>query len=270
MIRSVYDERFGGSAAERYERFFVPAIGAPLAADLIETAALRPGQRVLDVACGTGIVTRLAAERLGDSGQLVGTDVNPGMLEVARSVADGTPIEWREANAESLPLEDESFDVVLCQMGLQFIPNRLAASREMRRVLASGGHVVLNLPGPAPEPMAIFADALARHVDPKVASFLNLVFSLYEPHEVHEIMESAGFREIDVRRATKRLRVPPPEQFMWQYIQSTPMAGVFAELDKERRSALERDVCTQWQEHCSDDGAMRLEVPMTTAIGRRA
>jgi len=270
MIRAVYDEQFRGSAAESYERYFVPAIGAPLAADLIETAALHPGERVLDVACGTGIATRLAAERLGDSGQLVGTDVNPGMLEVARSVADGTPIEWREANAESQPFVDESFDVVLCQMGLQFVPNKLAALREMRRVLASGGRAVLNLPGPAPEPMAVFADALARHVDPKVASFLHLVFSLYEAHEVREIMESAGFREVDVLRATKDLRVPPPEQFMWQYIYSTPMAGVLAELDEERRAALEREVCRQWLEHCSDGGAMTLEVEMTTAIGRRA
>jgi ubiquinone/menaquinone biosynthesis C-methylase UbiE len=269
MTRAVYDERFHGSAAESYERYFVPAIGAPLAADLVETAALQPGERVLDVACGTGVVTRLAAERLGDSGSLLGTDVNPGMLEVARSVADGARIKWHEADAESLPFADESFDVVLCQMGLQFIPNKLASLREMRRVLASGGRAVLNLPGPEPEPMAVFADALARHVDPKVASFLHLVFSLYEPDEVREIMGSAGFRDIDVRRATKELRVPPPEQFMWQYIHSTPIAGVLAELDEERRAALERDVCTQWLEYCAD-GAMTLQVGMTTAIGRRA
>lgn len=269
MTRSVYDERFRGSAAASYERYFVPAIGAPLAADLVEAAALQPGERVLDVACGTGIVTRLAAERLGDSGRVAGTDVNPGMLEVARSAADGTPIEWHEANAESLPLADESFDVVLCQMGLQFIPNKLAALREMRRVLASGGRAVLNVPGPTPEPMAIFADALARHVDQKLASFVHLVFSLHEPHEVREIMDSAGFRDIDVRHANKELRVPPPEQFMWQYIHSTPMAGALAELDEERRAALERDVCTQWLKHCRD-GAMTLKVGMTTATGRRA
>jgi ubiquinone/menaquinone biosynthesis C-methylase UbiE len=269
MARAVYDERFRGGAAESYERYFVPAIGAPLAADLVEAAALQHGERVLDVACGTGVVTRLAAERLGNSGRLAGTDVNPGMLEVARSVVGGKRIEWHEANAESLPLADESFDVVLCQMGLQFISNKLAALREMRRVLASGGRAVLNLPGPTPEPMAIFADGLARHVDPKIASFVHLVFSLYERDEVRELMGSAGFCDIDVRRADKELRVPPPEQFMWQYVHSTPMADALAGLDEKRCAALERDVCTQWKEYCRD-GAMTLRVGMTTAIGRRA
>jgi ubiquinone/menaquinone biosynthesis C-methylase UbiE len=268
MMQEVYGEDFQGSAAENYERYFVPSIGAPLAADLIETAALQPGERVLDVACGTGVITRLAAERLGGSGRLAGTDINPGMLEVARSVAVGTPIEWHEANAESLPHADGGFDTVLCQMGLQFIGNKLAALREMRRVLAPGGRVVLNLPGPAPKPMAAFAEALARHIDPQVASFLHLVFSLHEPAEVRELMESAGFRDVDVRRATKVLRLPPPEQFMWQYIHSTPMAGVVAEVDQEQRAALERDVCTQWREHCTA-GGMTLHVGMTTATGRK-
>lgn len=268
MTQEVYGQHFHGNAAENYQRYFVPAIGAPLAADLIETAALQPAERVLDVACGTGVVTRLAAERLDGSGRLAGTDVNPSMLEVARSVVAGTPIEWHEANAESLPHAEESFDVVLCQMGLQFVTNKLAALREMRRVLAPGGRAVLNLPGPAPKPMVAFADALARHVDPKVASFVHLVFSLHEPGELRELLESAGFRDVDVRRATKALRVPPPEQFMWQYIHSTPMVGVLAEVDQQRRAALERDVCARWQEDCTD-GAMTLQVGMTTAIARK-
>ena len=118
MTHTVHEQPFSGSAAENYERYFVPAIGAPLAADLIETAALQPGERVLDVACGTGIVARLAAASLGESGRLAGTDVNPDMLEVARAVADGLPIDWYEADAESLAQPEASFDVVLCQMSV--------------------------------------------------------------------------------------------------------------------------------------------------------
>jgi SAM-dependent methyltransferase len=206
---------------------------------------------------------------MGDSGRVAGSDVNPAMLEVARSTAPpGASIEWHEANAESLPHADESFDVVLCQMGLQFVPNRLAALREMRRVLVPGGRAVLNVPGPTPDPMAVFADALARHVTPDVASFMHLVFSLHEPGELRGMMDEAGFRDIDVQRATKTLRVPPPEQFLWQYVHSTPMAGALAEIDEGRRAALERDVCTQWEAYCADD-AMILEVGMTTAIGRK-
>src|SRR5215207_11707155 len=121
-------EAYGGSAPENYERYFVPVIGAPLATDLVDVAALRPGERVLDVACGTGVVARLAAERVEATGTVAGIDLNPGMLAVARSVTPpGMVIEWHQSSAEAMPLPDEAFDVVLCQLGLQFVPDKLAA-----------------------------------------------------------------------------------------------------------------------------------------------
>lgn len=175
MAERVYDAQFSGNAAENYERYFVPAIGAPLAADLVDAAAPQIGERVLDVACGTGVVARLAAERIGETGRIAGSDINRSMLEVARSLpAAGVSIEWHEADAESPPHADESFDAVLCQMGLQFVGNKGAALREMRRVLVAGGRAVINVPGPAPAPMAVFADALGRHVGAKAAAFMHL------------------------------------------------------------------------------------------------
>ena len=116
-------ERYGGTAAENYERYFVPAIGGPLATDLTEVAALDAGERALDVACGTGIVARLAAERVGPTGSVDGLDVNPGMLAVARSVAPpGAAIEWHQSDAQALPFPEDAYDAALCQMGLQFLP----------------------------------------------------------------------------------------------------------------------------------------------------
>src|SRR5512146_3463808 len=110
-----YWKTYSGSAPENYERYFVPQIGAPLAADLLEIAALRPGERVLDVACGTGVVARLAAQRVGPTGSVAGLDLNPGMLAVARSVAPSdSSIQWYESSAEAMPLSDETFDAVLC------------------------------------------------------------------------------------------------------------------------------------------------------------
>ena len=110
-------ESYGGTAPENYERYFVPVIGRPLAERLVERAALQAGERVVDLACGTGIVARLAAERVGSTGAVDGVDINPGMLGVARRASTATNVRWYEASADALPLDDQSSDVVMCQMG---------------------------------------------------------------------------------------------------------------------------------------------------------
>ena len=118
--------------AEIYESFFVPALSAPWAEDLLRRTAPRPGERVLDVACGTGIVARRVAPRVGPTGRVVGVDPNLGMLAVARAAAaaEGVSIEWREGRAEALPVEDAAFDLVCCQVALMFFEDRAAALRE--------------------------------------------------------------------------------------------------------------------------------------------
>src|SRR5262245_54532081 len=115
-----YQAGMGGSLPELYERDLVPAIFAPWAEALVDVGALHLGERILDVACGTGVVARYAAQRVGSTGQVVGLDLNAAMLGVARAVpaAAGAPIEWLEGNATVLPLPDRTFDVVLCQQGL--------------------------------------------------------------------------------------------------------------------------------------------------------
>src|SRR6185503_2261928 len=100
-------EKYGGTAPENYERYFVPAIAAPLAEELVRAAGLRAGERAIDVACGTGVVARLAAARVGDMGAVAGVDINPGMLAVARTVTPPeVAIDWHEASADTLPFAD--------------------------------------------------------------------------------------------------------------------------------------------------------------------
>ena len=125
----------------------VPAVFGPWAKHLLDTAALGPGMRVLDVACGTGIVARLAASQVGPTGQVVGLDTNEAMLAVARAqvLPTGAHVEWRQGDAIKLPLRDGEFDTVLCQHGLQYVSDRLAALREMKRVLASGARLGLSV-----------------------------------------------------------------------------------------------------------------------------
>jgi ubiquinone/menaquinone biosynthesis C-methylase UbiE len=262
-------ETYGGSGPENYERYFVPVIGAPLATDLIEIAALRPGERVLDVACGTGIVARLAAERVGAAGTVAALDLNPAMLAVARSVAPpGMSIEWHGSSAETMPLPDEAFDVVLCQLGLQFMQDRLAALREMRRVLAPGGRLVIKVVGPTPPLFAILAEALARHINPEFSAFMHLVFSLHDTGELQHLIGSAGFREVAVKSETKTLRLPLPKEFLRQYVQCTPFADAVAQADDEGRAALEREVVAKWQRFV-EDGALMLSLGIVVATARK-
>ncbi len=268
MAEQHFGEGNGGNPPANYERFFVPAIGAPLATDLLRFARLRPGERVLDVACGTGLVARLASRQVGDTGTVTGLDVNPGMLAVARSATPpGVPIDWQEASAEAMPFPDASFDVGLCQMGLQFMPDKQAALREMRRVLVRGGRLVLNVPGPTPQLFTFLGEALARHLGAEAAGFVNHVFSLHDPAEIQNLASGAGFHDIDVQSDTKRLRLPAPEQFLWQYVHSTPLAPPLAQVDRERRDSLERDVLAKWQDFV-EDGALVLHVRMVVATAR--
>jgi ubiquinone/menaquinone biosynthesis C-methylase UbiE len=257
----------GTSAPDNYEQYFVPSIGGPAAKGLVAAARLQPGERVLDVACGTGVVTRAAAGAVGPAGRVAGLDVNPGMLATARKHAPPeSPIDWYEASAESMPLPDGAFDVVLCQMGLQFVPNRTAALGEMRRVLADGGRAVVNVPGPTPEIFSILADGLDRSIGSQPAAFVRAVFSLHDADELRKLLQDAGFRDVEAGSALARLEVPGPNDFLWQYIASTPMAEMAAKAGEQSRDALERDVTDRWKPFCVN-GGMRLEVRMTTAIG---
>jgi ubiquinone/menaquinone biosynthesis C-methylase UbiE len=247
-------EAYAGTGPENYERYFVPAIGRPLANALVDLAVVRPGQRVLDVACGTGIAARVAAQRVGHGGLVVGADINPGMLAVARSTpADRVPIEWHEAAADALPFPDGTFDLVLCQLGLQFFPDRLRALRDMRRVLAPSGQALALVPGPAPEIFVILEEALASHLTPEVAAFVRVVFSLHEPDELRGLMADAGFRRPAARAHTQTLHLPSPGEFLWQYVYSTPLATAAADLDNHARAAVTRDVVASWRPFTQQD-----------------
>ena len=262
--QSVYGQTDGGSPAENYQRYFVPMIGGPLAEDLAVEAALQPGERVLDVACGTGVVARLAAERVGPSGSVAALDPNPAMLSVARSIpSSGAEIRWYETTAESIPLPDGGFDVVLCQLGLQFVADKAAAIREMRRVLAPGGRAFVSTPLPSTF-FDVLDHALARHVGSEGAGFVRMVFSLHDSATIARLFREAEFCDVTVRTYARQVRLPVARDFLWQYANCTPLTGMLSNLDADRIAALERKVVREWQSW-SDDGGMRYEQGMNVA-----
>ena len=262
-------KQYGGNTAENYERYFVPTIGVAFATALLDAVEVHPGERVLDVACGTGIVTRLAAERVGPNGAVAGLDLNPGMLAVARSVpSSGAAIEWHEADAESLPLADGSFNAVVSSLGLQFVPDKALALREMWRVLAPDGRVAIGTVGPTPPLFEILEQALARHVKPEAAGFMRAVFSLYEPQELEKLASGAGFRDVEVELKALPITLPGPADFLWQYVHSTPLAPAVAEIDDARQAALERDVVAAWQSFVKD-GALAFDANAVLTTARK-
>lgn len=141
---------FDENPDELYERYLAPAKFGPWAADLVALGDPRPGERVLDAACGTGIVARLAVPKVGPTGKVVGLDLNAGRLAVAKSLSSvsETNIEWREGDVGALPFSNAEFDLICCQQGFQFFPDKFAASRETFRVLVSGGRLAINAAAP--------------------------------------------------------------------------------------------------------------------------
>jgi SAM-dependent methyltransferase len=197
-----------------YEEWFVPAVFAPLAREVLAQTAIPATARILDVACGSGIVARTAATQIGDTGRVVGIDANPAMLAAARraAAAEGLTIEWRKGNAEDLPFADASFDLVLCQQGMQFFPDRQRAADEMHRVLAPGGEVALTTwRGLDQHPICA---ALARSARERFGSpALEAPFNLGDPAELGRLLQGAGFTDISVEPVAIETDYTEPGQF---------------------------------------------------------
>lgn len=239
-------------AAERYQAIIVPAILGPAAQALVDHAGLEPGTTVLDVGCGTGAAARLAAERVGPRGRVVGADLNAAMLAVAREQpSTGAPIEWIEGSALSLDLPSRTFATVLCAQTLQFIPDRAAALSEMHRVLAPGGHLALSVW--APIERSRYFDALTRAIDDQlgssVAAALRAAFSLSSRDQVLDLLSAAGFVDPEAVERELPLHLGPLSEFIPRQLSATPMAAAFAAAAPETRLALVQQVETQLEGH---------------------
>jgi len=245
-----------GNAAENYERYLVPSILGPWAENLLDLVEPKPGEHVLDLACGTGILARLVAQRIGKSGRVVGLDLNQGMLVVARSVSPSDAIEWHEASALSLPFEPGSFDVVVCQQGLQFFPDRPLALAEMRRVLRRGGRVgISSWRGIAQAPgFEVLARSVSEHLGGETAAPLRGPFGLADESILTGLLVDAGFRDVLIRSAVRTLEFPSADAFAIRYLSASPLAGAVAQMSEESREQLLTRVRTGLGLYVTGDG----------------
>ena len=235
------------SVPENYDRHLAPVIFEPWAEILVETVGVRSGDRVLDVASGTGVVARLAARYAGPQGRVVASDVSATMLAHAatRAASPGAaPIEYVEAAATELPVDDGAFDVVLCQQGLQFFTDQAGAAAEMHRVLRPGGAagVAVWARGHRLEPFDDYADALiGAGVDPPFAGAYESSSFVIGAEELTTLLSDAGFTEIEVS-VVEHTIVWPDAETKAAGILGTPYGPLVARLPPDRREALELDL----------------------------
>jgi len=250
--------QLSGNAAELYEQYAVPYILAPWAPALVESAALQPGERVLDLACGTGVVARLTASVVGPTGAVTGADLNAGMLAVARSLPppSGATIAWIEGSASALPLPDGSFDVILCQQGFQFFPDKPAALREMRRLLGPGGRMRLSVWRAASPYHLAVTEALDRHVSAEAARMFLASRVVPDAAALHRLVVDAEFRDVEVLPRTLTKRLPPPEDFVLHHLAGTPVASMLTAVGPEARAAVARHVAAALRPYADGDGVM--------------
>jgi ubiquinone/menaquinone biosynthesis C-methylase UbiE len=258
-------------AAERYQRILVPAILGPAACALVEWSALRGGETVLDVGCGTGAVTFLAAERVGSIGRVVGLDVNAGMIEVARTLAPaaGAAIEWREESAYAIPFAAEEFDVVFCAQTLQFLDDRLRALAEMRRVLRPGGRVALSLWCDLRESpyFRALVGAIEHHIGPGTALGLAAAFNLSDLGAIRTLLSAAGFGEATAAIEELHLELPEIREFVPRHVSATPLAASFRAAPERARQAVVGEVAERLAPYETGKG---IRVPFSTHLVRAA
>jgi len=235
---SEIDKTFTGSIAEVYESCFVPLIFAPYARDLAPRVAAATPRRVLEVACGTGVVTRALRELLPPSAEIVATDLNQAMLDVAAKVGAAGKVEWRQADATALPFADASFDAVVCQFGVMFLPDKAKAFAELRRVLRPGGMLHFNVWDRIGdnEFTDVVTEALATMFPADPPRFMaRTPHGYHDRQAIERDLRAGGFdKAARIETIAKRSRAPTARHPAIAYCQGSPLRSEIEARDAAR------------------------------------
>lgn len=223
---------FAGDIPENYDRYLGPVIFEPYAEDLVSRLKNKKLDRVLEIACGTGIVTRRLRDTLPAEVEIVATDLNPDMFEFAKTkFRNGENVRWQQADASALPFPDDSFGAITCQFGYMFVPDKAAAMREAHRVLKSGGTFLFNVwDSFDANPFAQIAHTtIASFFDHDPPRFYEIPFSLHDSKVVRGFLENAGFDKIDSFAETKSCRANSAKEFATGLVRGNPVGAEAAE-----------------------------------------
>jgi len=257
------------SAAEAFEKYLVPTVFGPWSQALVDLADPKPGQRLLDVGCGTGAAARYAADTLGQKGAVVAIDLNAGMIAHARVLDPSGAVDWHEGDIMALPFEDGSFETIVGNQVLQFLPDRPGALAEMRRVMTNDGRAVFGVYCQlelCPAHCAV-ANALEKHdVDP---SGIQHPYSFGDPVAVGDLIEAAGFRDVSVIRRTMEARFASPKVFVQALAAGGPSARYALEqLDENGLQQVIEEVSDVLSDYVDADG-LRVLTASNVVVAQR-
>ncbi len=256
-------------AAQAYEDLHVPALFRQWAPRLVKAAEIRPGQRVLDIACGTGVLAREVARQSGENGFVAGLDATPGMLVVAKQLEPS--IEWRHGTAESLPYENDSFDAVVCQFGLMFFQDRTAALREMLRVLIPGGRMAVavweSLENSEAYPIEVAL--LERLAGQQAADALRAPFVLGDRAQLTALFREAGVAAVEVATHHGTARFPSIRTMVEADLRGwLPVMGVA--LTEEKIQSILEEAEQALGQYVTAEQTVEFDAPAHIVTGRKS
>ncbi len=224
---------FTGNVSGLYDRYLGPFLFEPYALDLMDKIRNRNFKSVLELACGTGRVTKHLEETLPDDAHLTATDISPDMIEIAKEKLKGKNIEWNIVDMQNIPFQNSSFDLVLCQFGIMFVPDKVAAYKEIFRVLKSGGKFIFNCwNNLESNKFAVYADKVINSFFPdNPVTFYSIPFSYYDKVVIMEELDKGGFENSSINLVKKEGQSKSSKEAAAGLIEGSPAAIAINERD---------------------------------------
>ena len=260
--------RFAGSIPAAYDRYLGPVLFQPYAEDLAARLRVEKNGAVLELACGTGIVTRVLRNRLPVTVKITATDLNEPMFQnAAAKFAQGETMEWRQADACSLPFGDGMFDAVVCQFGIMFVPDKALAAREAHRVLKPGGFFLFNVWDALQhnDLCRIAHETIISFFDKDPPAFYQIPFGYHDRDEIKRVLEEAGLRDIRIEVVEKVSRASNAEDVATGLVQGNPVSVAIAERDPSLLPVITKAIAAALK---SRFGEAEIRAPMRAIIAQ--